>query len=87
MFIIIFFLCLQMDKQKVWVPDVHKGFILGNIVDLGAETITVLPSEQGLKEIRCPYDRVYHAEEDDNKDVDDTCNLIFKTLLQILNHI
>jgi myosin-6 len=64
-----------MEKQKVWVPDVHKGFILGRVVDLGTEEITVLPIEQGLKEIRCLYDRVYPAEEDDNKDVDDNCNI------------
>ncbi len=63
-----------MDKSKVWVPDVHKGFILGRIVDLGSEAITVLPIDPGLKEIRCAYDRVYPAEEDDNKDVDDNCN-------------
>jgi myosin-6 len=64
-----------MEKQKVWVPDVHKGFILGRVVDLGTEEITVLPIEQGLKEIRGLYDRVYPAEEDDNKDVDDNCNI------------
>ena len=63
----------QMDKQKVWVPDVHRGFILGRIVDLGSEAITVLPTEQGLKEIRCIYDRVYQAEDEDYKDVDDNC--------------
>ena len=25
-----------MDKQKVWIPDVQKGFLLGRIVDLGS---------------------------------------------------
>lgn len=55
------------------MPDVHKGFILGRIVDLGSEQITVMPVDPGLKEIRCPYDRVYPAEENDTKDVDDNC--------------
>jgi len=62
-----------MDKQKVWVPDVQKGFILGRIVDLGTDAITVLPVDKSLKEIRCPYDRVYPAEENDDEDVDDNC--------------
>ena len=57
-----------MDKQKVWVPDTQKGFILGRIVDLGTDAITVLPVDKSLKEIRCPYDRVYPAEENDEKD-------------------
>lgn len=64
---------IQMDKQKVWVPDIQKGFLLGRVVDLGAEAITVLPVDKGLKEVRCPYERVYPAEDDDNKDVDDNC--------------
>jgi len=64
-----------MDKQKVWIPDINHGFILGQIVDLGADAITVLPVQKGLKEVRCPYDRVYPAEENDHKDVDDNCNV------------
>lgn len=62
-----------MDKHKVWVPDIHKGFVLGNVVDYGSELLTVLPVDQGLKEIRCAYERTYIAEDDDNKDVDDNC--------------
>lgn len=66
-----------MDKQKVWIPDINHGFILGRIVDLGTDAITVLPVQKGLKEVRCPYDRVYPAEEDDFKDVDDNCKISF----------
>ena len=29
--------------KKVWVPHLMDGFTLGQIVDLGAETITVEP--------------------------------------------
>ena len=56
---------------------------MGRIVDLGSEAITILPTEHGLKEIRCPYERVYPAEEDDKKDVDDNCNY----LKMFLHHI
>lgn len=62
-----------MERQKVWVPDAKRGFILGRIVDLGTDEVTILPQEKGLKEITCPYDRVYPAEENDTKDVDDNC--------------
>lgn len=68
-----------MERQKVWVPDPKRGFILGRIVDLGTDEVTVMPVERGLKEIVCPYDRVYPAEENDTKDVDDNCefNLLY----------
>lgn len=74
-----------MDKQKVWVPDVQKGFVLGKIVDLGTDAITILPVDKGLKEIRCPYERVYPAEDDDSKDVEDNCMYVHKFLLLFLN--
>lgn len=62
-----------MDRQKVWVPDSARGFVLGRIVDLGSQEVTVMPVDRNLKEITCTYDRVYPAEDDDNKDVDDNC--------------
>jgi len=76
-----------MDKQKVWIPDINHGFILGRIVDLGTDAITVLPVQKGLKEVRCPYDRVYPAEEDDFKDVDDNCSLMYLNEATFLNNV
>ena len=31
------------DGKKVWVPHPTEGFILGRIIDIGADTITVEP--------------------------------------------
>ena len=62
-----------MDWQKVWVPNSQHGFVLGRIVDLGTDEVTVLPVDKSLREITCHYDRMYHAEDDDSKDVDDNC--------------
>jgi myosin-6 len=62
-------------SQKVWVTDPVHGFILGSIVDLNPEGVTVEPvtKQRNAKPLTVPYDRVYPAEDDDNKDVDDNC--------------
>ena len=37
-----------MDQgRKVWAPDVKDGFILGEIADFGADTLTVQPLDGG----------------------------------------
>ena len=64
-----------MERQKVWVPQVEEGFILGHIVDLGTEEVTVQPRDKRFKPITCPFERVYPAEEDEGKDVDDNCKV------------
>lgn len=54
---------------------------------MGTDAITVLPVDKSLKEIRCAYDRVYPAEEIDDKDVDDNC-MYRKYLVKVyLNYI
>ena len=41
-----------MDNGKiVWGPHPEKGFILGTIVDIGQNTITVQPKDTGAKVI------------------------------------
>ena len=60
--------------KKVWAPDLRDGFILGEISDFGTDTIDVQPLNGG-KVIAAPYDAVYPAEEDDNKDAEDNCAL------------
>jgi len=62
--------------KKVWAPDLRDGFILGEISDFGTDTIDVQPLNGG-KVIAAPYDAVYPAEEDDNKDAEDNCGLMF----------
>jgi myosin-6 len=61
------------ENQKVWVEDAVHGFVLGRIVDLGAKEATVQPLDPKLRPVTSPYDRVFPAEDDDNKDVNDNC--------------
>jgi len=62
-------------NQRVWVSDPLHGFIQGSIVDLNPEGVTVEPisKDRNSKAITVSYDRVYPAEDDHNKDVDDNC--------------
>lgn len=62
--------------KKVWAPDLRDGFILGEISDFGTDTIDVQPLNGG-KIVSAPYDAVYPAEDDDNKDAEDNCGLMF----------
>ncbi|CAG0898127.1 unnamed protein product [Darwinula stevensoni] len=76
-----------MERQKVWVPQVEEGFILGHIVDLGTEEVTVQPTDKRFKPITCPFDRVYPAEEDEGKDVDDNCGLMYLNEATLLYNV
>ncbi|KAG8337723.1 Unconventional myosin-VI [Homalodisca vitripennis] len=60
-----------MEQQRVWVPDPEEGFVLGRIVDIGLDEVTVQPNEGRKHKQTCSLDRLYTAEEHDNKDVDD----------------
>lgn len=63
--------------QKVWVSEQTQGFVLGNITDLTSEGVLVQPIARGSKPVTADYDRVYPAEEDDTKEVDDNCKFLY----------
>ncbi|XP_069956344.1 unconventional myosin-VI isoform X2 [Cherax quadricarinatus] len=73
--------------QKVWVSDQTQGFILGNIVDLTSEGVLIQPLTRGAKPITADYDRVYPAEDDEAKEVDDNCALMYLNEATLLNNI
>ncbi|KAF4523011.1 hypothetical protein B566_EDAN007441 [Ephemera danica] len=75
------------QRQKVWVPDSGQGFIQGRIVDIGIMEATVSPTERGKPNFMCGLDRVYPAEEDDNKEVDDNCGLMYLNEATLLHNI
>ncbi|EDQ91661.1 uncharacterized protein MONBRDRAFT_19467 [Monosiga brevicollis MX1] len=76
-----------MDQgRKVWAPNVAEGFILGEISDFGADTLTVQPIDGG-KPIDAPYDAVYPAEEEDAKDVADNCALMYLNEATLLHNL
>ncbi|XP_045106888.1 unconventional myosin-VI-like isoform X4 [Portunus trituberculatus] len=73
--------------QKVWVPDQIHGFVLASIVDLTSEGVQVQPVARGSKPITADYDRIYPAEEDETKDVDDNCALMYLNEATLLNNV
>ena len=85
-----------MDREKVWVSDPIEGFILGRIVDIGEDGATVeplnrkSPSRSGGKKsnaIVAGFDRIFPAEDDDRKIVDDNCGLMYLNEATLLNNI
>ena len=84
-------------NQKVWAPDSEAGFVIGVVADIGAESITVTPisgsgrSNAGKKPITAPYDRVFPAEDgdekDDSKTVEDNCALMYLNEATLLNNL
>ncbi|KAG1714829.1 Unconventional myosin-VI [Nymphon striatum] len=75
-----------MERQKVWAPEDNRGFVLGRIIDIGEENISVKLIHEN-RTISAPYDRVYPAEEDDKKDVKDNCALMYLNEATLLNNI
>ncbi len=76
-----------MEREKVWVSDPVEGFVLGRIADLGEEGATVQPYDRGRKPVVASFDRLYPAEDDDAKTVDDNCGLMYLNEATLLNNI
>lgn len=76
-----------MEHQKVWVSDPVEGFVLGQIIDIGMDEVTVQPLDSKKSKVTCSLDRLYTAEEHDNKDVDDNCSLMNLNEATLLNNI
>uniref|UniRef100_A0A914V882 Unconventional myosin-VI n=1 Tax=Plectus sambesii TaxID=2011161 RepID=A0A914V882_9BILA len=74
--------------RKVWAPDPLNGFFLGRIVDIGADSILVAAvNDSRSQPISALYDAVFPAEDDERKDVDDNCALMFLNEGTLLNNI
>ncbi|XP_028414571.1 unconventional myosin-VI-like isoform X2 [Dendronephthya gigantea] len=71
----------------VWAPDSSHGFRLGRVVDLGSDTISVEPLDSRGSAISAPYERVFQAEKDNEKDVEDNCALMFLNEATLLNNL
>ncbi|XP_033126279.1 unconventional myosin-VI-like [Anneissia japonica] len=75
------------ENRKVWVPHLDDGFQLGKIVDIGTDSITVEPFKTPKKHVSAPYDRVFPAEDDDSKTVQDNCALMYLNEATLLNNL
>ncbi len=76
-----------MDKEKVWVSDPVDGFVLGQIVDLTDEGALVQPLSRAKQPVEASFDRLYPAEEDEKKEVDDNCGLMYLNEATLLQNI
>ena len=76
-----------MDKEKVWVSDPNDGFVLGQIVDLTDEGALVQPINRSIKPVEASFDRLYPAEDDEAKEVDDNCGLMYLNEATLLQNI
>merc|ERR1711971_1152816 len=74
-------------EGKVWVSDGAGAFLLGKIVELSEEGPIVQPFNGREKSITAGYDCVFPAEEDDKKDVDDNCSLMYLNEATLLNNV
>ena len=76
-----------MDRDKVWVADPKAGFILGRIVEFADDGPVVQPLDRALKPVITTYDRMYPAEEEEKKEVDDNCSLMYLNEATLLNNV
>lgn len=80
-----------MEREAVWVadPSGSDGFLLGQIVDLDDAGASVKPlGGDGRKAIiTAAFDRIFPAEENDTKDVDDNCGLMYLNEATLLNNV
>ncbi|BES87602.1 Myosin N-terminal SH3-like domain [Nesidiocoris tenuis] len=77
-----------MEQQKVWVSDPTEGFVPGVIVDIGMDEVTVQPlNNRKAPKVTVSLERLYLAEEYDNKDFDDNCSLMNLNEATLLNNI
>nr|XP_033792370.1 unconventional myosin-VI isoform X3 [Geotrypetes seraphini] len=77
-----------MDEGKpVWAPHPADGFQLGNIVDIGPDTLTIEPLNQKGKTFFAAINQVFPAEDDTTKHVEDNCSLMYLNEATLLHNI
>ncbi|XP_069582617.1 unconventional myosin-VI isoform X6 [Ranitomeya imitator] len=75
------------DGRPVWAPHPTDGFQLGNIVDIGPDSLTIEPLNQKGKNFLAAINQVFPAEEDTAKHVEDNCSLMYLNEATLLHNI
>ncbi|XP_026635263.1 unconventional myosin-VI isoform X3 [Microtus ochrogaster] len=75
------------DGKPVWAPHPTDGFQMGNIVDIGPDSLTIEPLNQKGKTFLAPINQVFPAEEDSKKDVEDNCSLMYLNEATLLHNV
>jgi hypothetical protein len=78
----------MLEKELVWIADPHAGFVLGRIIDLTDEGALVERVSGKKHESTVSFEQLYPCEEDDQKDVDDNCGLMYLNQVncRLINH-
>ncbi|XP_040569535.1 unconventional myosin-VI isoform X2 [Lepeophtheirus salmonis] len=83
-----------MDRDKVWVSEPEQGFILGRIVDITDDGVSIQPINDNndefnynSKAISASFDRLYPSEDDEASDVDDNCGLMYLNEATLLHNV
>ncbi|KAG8513209.1 Unconventional myosin-VI, partial [Galemys pyrenaicus] len=63
------------------------GFQMGNIVDIGPDSLTIEPLNQKGKTFLALINQVFPAEEDSKKDVEDNCSLMYLNEATLLHNV
>lgn len=71
----------------MWAPHPTEGFQMGNIVDIGPDSLTIEPLDQKGKTFLALINQVFPAEEDSKKDVEDNCSLMYLNEATLLHNI
>lgn len=71
----------------MWAPHSTDGFQLGNIVDIGPDSLTIEPLHQKGKTFLAAINQVFPAEEDTAKHVEDNCSLMYLNEATLLHNI
>ncbi|XP_053566433.1 unconventional myosin-VI isoform X3 [Bombina bombina] len=75
------------DGKPVWAPHPTDGFQLGNIVDIGPDSLTIEPLNQKGKTFLAAINQVFPAEEDTTKHVEDNCSLMYLNEATLLHNV
>ncbi|XP_023373036.1 unconventional myosin-VI isoform X3 [Otolemur garnettii] len=75
------------DGKPVWAPHPTDGFQMGNIVDIGPDSLTIEPLNHNGKTFLALINQVFPAEEDSKKDVEDNCSLMYLNEATLLHNI
>lgn len=71
----------------MWAPHPTEGFQMGNIVDIGPDSLTIEPVGQKGKTFLALINQVFPAEDDSKKDVEDNCSLMYLNEATLLHNI
>lgn len=76
----------KMD-QIVWIPDPEEGFVLAKIVDMNADSVTAKTMKSPTRTIQAAFSTTFPKEENDTKEVNDNCALMFLNEATLLNNL